>query len=280
MKRVKSFEVFISTRIMNEAVDNLTPPSKQILLDGTSSSGKSVALKNISSDWCVLAADEFYDLIGEELGKVSFSNKKKISEVYPGCPYKFSEPGGDSYEYACRWYMAQEAKFGKIKELGMSSRNKDMGRSPNQKNIIYDDVQGNIITEASKIGLSKPKWILVHAPIDHLISNVKRRKEEDSRDPKGVFCGAYCYKYEAKPVQGGVDSQKYWTKQSVKELLKEYNWVDDFLNKVGIREDNKEYWMYTKPQKYGKYDVVVNTRNSEGAQMSIEEVSSKVKQHF
>jgi chloramphenicol 3-O-phosphotransferase len=260
--------------------EELPKPSKQILLDGTSSSGKSVALKELSSDWCVLAADEFYDLIGEDLGKVNFGNEQKISEVYTGCPYKFTEPSGDNYEFACRWYMAQEVKFGKVKSLGMVSRNKNMGRSSEQKNIIYDDVQGTILNETKKVGLSKPKWILVHAPIDHLISNILRRPKDDQRDPEGVFCGAYCFKYEAKPQQGGVDPEKSWTKSSVKELLKGQPWVDTFLDKVGIKEDGIEYWMHVKDMPEGKYDVIVNTRNKSGNQMTIEEVASEVKKNF
>jgi len=30
----------------------------------------------------------------------------------------------------------------------------------------------------------------------------------------------------------------------------------------------------------GKYDVIVNTRNNSGGQMTIDEVSSEVKKHF
>jgi len=258
----------------------LPRPSKQILLDGTSSSGKSVALNNLGSDWCVLAADEFYDLIGEDLGKVDFGNEQTISEVYPDCPYKFSEPGGDNYELACRWYMTQEVKFGKVKSLGMISRNKNMGRSAEQMNIIYDDVQGTILNETTKEGLAKPKWILVHAPIDHLISNILSRPEDDHRDPEGVFCGAYCFKYEAKPERGGVDPKKSWTISSVKELLKDQNWVNLFLDKVGINEDGVEYWMHTKTMPEGTYDVIINTRNDEGGQKAISEMASEVKKHF
>jgi len=287
MKYLKLYEDFMEDESL-PGVDiketniekEMSKPSKQILLDGTSSSGKSVALKNLGSNWCVLAADEFYDLIGEDLGKVNFNNKQTISEVYPDCPYKFSEPSGDNYEFACRWYMAQEVKFGKVKSLGMTSRNKNMGRSAEQMNIIYDDVQGTILNETTKAGLDKPKWILVHSPIDHLISNILSRPEDDRRDPKGVFIGAYCFKYEAKPEEGGVDPEKSWTKSSVKDLFKDQPWVDEFLNKLGIKEDGKEYWIYAKSMSEGKYDVIVNTRNNSGGQMTIDEVSSEVKKHF
>jgi len=280
MRYLKLYVDFVENVDFVEKTKELSRPSKQILLDGTSSSGKSVALKNLGTDWCILAADEFYDLIGEDLGEIDLGNEMTISQIYPDCPYKFSQPGGDNYELACRWYMAQEVKFGKVKSLGMVSRNKNMGRSSESNNVIYDDVQGTIIKEATEAGLPKPKWILVHAPIDHLISNILRRPKDDQRDPEGVFCGAYCFKYEAKPQKGGVDPEKSWTKSSVKKLLEGYDWVDNFSNKVGIEEDDREYWIYTKSMPEGNYDVVINTRNKEGNQMTIEEVSSEIKKNF
>jgi hypothetical protein len=66
----------------------------------------------------------------------------------------------------------------------------------------------------------------------------------------------------------------------VKELFKNLSWVDEFLNKLGIKEDEKEYWIYTKSMPEGKYDVIVNTRNKSGNQMTIDEVSSEVKKNF
>ena len=286
MKYLKLYEDFMDeplpgVDIKTNSFNELTNPSKQILLDGTSSSGKSAALKNISSDWCVLAVDSFYNLMYEEAGMANFGNKDKpkISKIYPGCPYKIN-PETDDFEKSARWFMVQEVKNGKISKLGLKDKNGTFGRTNQHKNVIYDDVQGTIIECATKSGLSKPKWILVHAPIDHLILNIERRKGTDGRDPKGVFVGAYCFKYEAKPEKGGVDTEKSWTKNSVKELFKDQPWVDEFLNKLGIKEDEKEYWIYTKSKPEGNYDVVVNTRNKSGGQMTIDEVSSEVKKHF
>jgi len=287
MKYLKLYEDFMEGEslpgidIKQSSIEELSNPSKQILLDGTSSSGKSAALKNLSPDWCVLAVDSFYNLMYEEAGNENFGNqdKPKLSEIYPGCPYKNS-PGTDDFEKAARWFMAQEAKSGKISKIGLKDKNGTFGRTNQHKNVVYDDVQGTILECATKSGLSKPKWILVHAPIDHLISNIERRKGTDDRDPKGVFVGAYCFKYEAKPEKGGVDSEKSWTKNSVKDLFKDQAWVDEFLNKLGIKEDEKEYWIYTKSQPEGNYDVVVNTRDKSGGQMTIDEVSLEVKKHF
>ena len=79
MKYLKLYEQF---RIILEELDDeeLVKPSKQILLDGTSSSGKSAALKGLSNDWCVLAVDSFYNLLNEEA--VMQTSVIKINQNY------------------------------------------------------------------------------------------------------------------------------------------------------------------------------------------------------
>ena len=109
MRYIKLYEQF---RIFEaEDIKDIPVPSKQVLLDGTSSSGKSAALKGLSADWCVLAVDSFYNLMYEEAGNEDFGNKDKpkISEVYPDCPYKTSR-GTEDFEKSARWFMAKKAK--------------------------------------------------------------------------------------------------------------------------------------------------------------------------
>lgn len=283
MKYIKSFESF-SKLIEDENTDTLqlSKPVIQILLDGTSSSGKSAALNNLSQEWCVIAVDSFYNVMFEELGKADFGNseKPKISEIYPNCPYSISEPDSNDWENAARWFMAQEAIYGKINQAGIvDATGKSFGRSSSQTNVVYDDVQGNIIKEVTSAGLVKPKWILVHAPIDHLILNLDRRKDTDGRDPQGVFVGAYCFKYEAKPIEGGVDPTKSWTADEIKQTLNNPDWADNFINKLGVKQEDS-YWIYAKDPQYGTYDVVVNTRNEHGGQMTIDEVANAVTREF
>ena len=100
-----------------------------------------------------------------------------------------------------------------------------VGRGPGQDNIVYDDVDETVIDFAE--GPKKPKWILVHAPIDHLIANVRRRPKDDQRAIDSVLKG-YSYKFEAKPTRGGVDPDKAWTRE---ELLKLLQSADDLLLK-------------------------------------------------
>lgn len=260
---ILNFRQFIA---LNES---LSTPTSQILLDGTSSSGKSVLLKKVPTDFCVLAVDEFYDLMAEKNGNVSFNNDKTIDEIYPGCPYS-TEPDSEDWEISARWYMAQEAKHGKIKEAGLKSRNPKMGRSEDQSSVIYDDVQGTIL----KFAKPKPTWILIHAPIDHIKSNVDRRPANDRRDLDKVLIGAYCFKFEALPKKGGVDPEKSWTLTELHDLFGKSAWVKEFADKLGITDDS-EYWIHAKSQPEGKYDVVINTRTEDGKQKSISELSQE-----
>jgi hypothetical protein len=271
MRHIKLFEDYSSTT-----------PDTQILLDGTSSSGKSAALKGIGPNWCVLPVDSFYNVMYEEQGVEDFGNSGKptISEIYPNCPYGQPDRDSPDWELAARWYMAQEVLHGKIFKEGLrDARGETFGRGPAQRKIVYDDVQGAILDACKESELPRPKWILIHAPMDHLLLNIERRKGTDGRDPKGVFIGAYCFKYTAKPKPGGVDPTHPWTRESVRKLLQDYPWAEEFMDKLGIKGEGK-YWIYAKPQPEGGYDVTINTRNGSGGQKSIEEIARETRDQF
>jgi hypothetical protein len=284
MKHLKLFEEFKS--------DSSQPQlKKQVLLDGTSSSGKSAALKELTKDWGVLAFDSFTNLCAEALGLEDFGNsdKPKITEIYPDCPIELVGPiGGKQFEDAVRWYMAKEAQEGKIYQENLRDvGGRRVGRSPEQDNIVYDDVEETVI-EFGKDGGKKPKWILVHAPIDHLISNVRRRPKDDQRAIDSVLKG-YSYKFEAKPTRGGVDPDNAWTREDLLKLLQSADdlllkahrgsvpetWAEDFLDVMGIVGD-KKYWIYPKKSP----DVVVNTRQTDGDQKTLSQVAAEVKEAF
>ena len=237
MKYIKLFENF----------NNTNTPLKHFILDGASSAGKSSALVNLGSSWCVLAVDSFYNVMAEELRLGNFGNSGKptISEIYPGCPYKYSSPSDyKNFEPAARWYMAQEAIHGNIFKAGLKDATGNIfGKPPEKYKIIYDDVQGDVI-DMFKPG-ERPEWILVHAPIDHTIKNVERRGD---RPLEGVLKNSYPFKYYADAKPGGVDPNKSWTVDEIRSLLPSEGWVEEFLTKLGIREDGKRYWIYPKPQ--------------------------------
>lgn len=286
MKYIKLFESF------NDGKE-LDKPSLQVLLDGTSSSGKSASLKKLPKEFCVLAVDSFYNLMYEQAGLENFGNNIKISELYPNCPYDVT-PNSKGFEKAARWYMAQEVKFGKIWENDLrNAEEKKFGRSPNQSKIIYDDVESLIIKETKKAGLGETKWILIHAPIDHSIKNIKRRNKVagQGRPLDLVLMNAYCYKFEAKPTKGGADPEKSWTFDSLTKSLEgteelllsdtrdekslDENWIEKFIKKLGVKGKGK-YWIHSK----FKPDVVVNSRNEDGGQKTIAEMSEEIQSEF
>jgi hypothetical protein len=272
--RLLTFNQYVS---LNESVEPAVI-SKQFLLDGASSAGKSSALTQLGDDWCILAVDSFYNVMFEELGMEDFGNRDKptISQIYPECPYKYTSPEDyPNYDKAARWYMAQEVMYGKIFETGLKdAEGKLFGKPKELDKIIYDDVEGTII---DMVKGTRPTWVLVHAPIDHTINNVKRRGD---RPLDGVLLKSYCFKYEARPQEGGVDPTKSWNKKSIEDLLPGESWSEKFLTELGITDPEVEYWIWAKDQPQGKYDVVINTRSNDGGQKSIEDIGKEAAQIF
>jgi len=270
VKYIKLFESF-STGDGNKL--------KHFILDGASSAGKSSALVDLDSSWCVLAVDSFYNVMFEELGREDFGNSGKptISEIYPGCPYKYTSPEDyPNYDKAARWYMAQEARYGKIFQIGLKDATGNLFGKPHDKNkVIYDDVEGRVI-DMFNAG-DKPKWLLIHAPIDHTIKNVQRRGD---RPLDGVLKKSYCFKYYAKPNPGGVDPNMSWSADDIRDLLPGEEWVEEFLANLGVSDDGRRYWIYAKPQPQGKYDVIINTRDDRGNQKSIDQIAKEAKIKF
>lgn len=253
-------------------------PARHFILDGASSAGKSSALKGLDTSWAILAVDSFFNVMAEELGLEDFGNKSKPtpSQIYPGCPYDHTTPGEESYELAARWYMAQEAREGKIFQTRLKDAAGNLfGKPPAIDKIIYDDVDGSVIQMFPND--NRPQWLLVHAPIDHTVKNVQRRGD---RPLDGVLKNSYTFKYKASTRQGGVDPDHPWTEQSLRELLPQERWVDEFLTKLGVKDPSSKYWIHTKPQPQGSYDYVINTRDSKGAQKSIEELAQEAEEIF
>ena len=277
MRRVLNFDQYVS---LNESEETTTRkvPRKHFILDGASSAGKSSALKNLDDSWCVLAVDSFYNVMFEEIGNEDFGNTGKpvISEIYPGCPYGYSKPDDPNWEKAARWYMAQEAMYGKIMQEGLKdATGNTFGKPADRDKVIYDDVEGTIMDMF--VAGDRPKWLLVHAPIDHTIANVKRRGD---RPLDGVLKNSYCFKYLAIPEPGGIDPEKSWTSEEIEGMLPKAAWVKEFLYNLGIEKDGKKYWIYPKKQPQGEYDVVINTRGDNGEQKSISEIAGEAKEKF
>jgi energy-coupling factor transporter ATP-binding protein EcfA2 len=233
-----------------------------VLIDGTSSAGKSKTAKilnavpfyesNDSNRWVQIDSDMFgcedeqciqnrikYDHSGDGPNPQAGEEfHKEMSEKRKG---GFGENRGDTTVGfhlhphnkdlikgvdSRNWYMAQEVKYG--------GHNK----------IILDDIGNGILQYLPNENI---KNVLLHAPIYILLKNVGSRKETEPRDPKDVL-NQYLEKYEAtnqKPDITQGDPTTKLTKDSLIGLLKsnglDDEYINDFLNKLGVDGDGVYY---------------------------------------
>ena len=236
-----------------------------VLLDGTSSAGKSYTLKHLNAvpyyesndpnQWVVIGTDDFsgtgeLGAEGEERRlKLDHPNIKQwakenadsgiVSGIYrkdgkdvPENPYE------DEYIQNTDprlWYVAQEIKTGPWKK------------------IAIDDIGKGILQYLHGVKL---KYILLHTPLYILLKNVYERNERaknepnfkyDDRDVKMVL-DQYSQKYEAtqsKPDNNKGDPTTVLTKGGLTDLLQKNGMsdehIDEFLNSINLTEDGDYY---------------------------------------
>jgi len=221
-----------------------------VLIDGTSSSGKSVAARLLKSvpffkatdknQWVQIDSDMFVGMgndgekrrlkldhpnirdwaKGKDPGIVSGLYRKDGEDV-PENPYeKEYIEGTDSRA----WYMAQEYKVG------------------GWKKVIFDDISDDILKYVPNI-----KHVLLHAPIEILLQNVQARKSKDPRSIDRVL-DQYLVKYEAttsKPSEEEGDPNNPLTKEKLTNLLSKHTedreYIDKFIRELGITGDGNYY---------------------------------------
>ena len=236
-----------------------------ILLDGTSSAGKSYLLKQMNAvpyyesndpnQWVVIASDVVSGT-GEE-GREGEERRLKldhpnirqwakekedagiVSGVYrengdtvPENPFEKEYHKGTD---ARLWYVAQEIKTGPWKK------------------IFVDTVDNQLTKYLPNVNF---KQILLHTPIYLLVQNVSKRNEiaktdpnfqYDSRDIEMVL-EQYLEKYYAtkeKPSESVGDPTTILTKKGLQGLLSKSTsnkkFIDEFISKLGIVDDGEYY---------------------------------------
>jgi uridine kinase len=230
-----------------------------ILIDGTSSAGKSQTAKILKTvpfyestypnQWVQIDSDMFVGSDGEERRlKLDHPNIRQwaketgeagiVSGLYrkdgvdlPENPYEDEYIEGTDPR---NWYMAQEVKVG--------GHNK----------IIIDDIGNGILQYLPNENI---KNVLLHAPIYIILKNVgernKREKKnnttDDVRNPEEVL-NQYLKKYEAtnqKPSIEIGDPTTELTKDGLIGLLKsnglDDEYINNFLNELGVDGDGVYY---------------------------------------
>ena len=252
---------FKEWKILNEdsLVKNKKSDTKStILIDGTSSAGKSWVSKKLNAipfhkatdpnQWVIIASDDFNGYSpeneerrlafdppsirdwakGHDFGIVSGLYRKDGKDVPPN-PKENEYVAGPTAN-AAAWYMAQEFKTGKWNK------------------VIFDDVTNDILNYVPNIKHN----ILLHAPIYMLIKNIVGRnkvgkKDPNWRDPTKAF-EQYLWKYEAtkqKPDENKGDPSTKLTKNGLKDLLSKSidddEFIDSFISDLGIKDNDVHY---------------------------------------
>ena len=235
-----------------------------ILIDGTSSAGKSQTAKilkavpffesNNPNQWVQIDSDMFgcedeqciqnrikYDHPGDGPNPQAGEEfHKEMSEKRKG---GFGKNKGDTTVGfhlhphnkdlikgvdSRNWYMAQEVKYG--------GHNK----------IIIDDIGNGILQYLPN---EKIKNVLLHAPIYIILKNVGERndKGDEPRNPKDVL-NQYLEKYEATTQKPSIeigDPTTELTKDGLIGLLKsnglDDEYINNFLNELGVGDDGVYY---------------------------------------
>ena len=236
-----------------------------ILLDGTSSAGKSYLLKQMNAvpyyestdpnQWVVIASDDFSGT-GEE-GREGEERRLKldhpnirqwakenedagiVSGVYrengatvPENPFEKEYMKGTDSRL---WYVAQEIKTGPWKK------------------IFVDTVNNQLTNYLPNVNF---KQILLHTPIYLLVENVSKRNEIAKTDPNlkydnrdiEMVLEQYLEKYVAtkdRPSEKTGDPSTILTKKGLEGLLSKSTsnkkFIDEFISKLGIVDDGQYY---------------------------------------
>jgi hypothetical protein len=276
MKYLKLYEQF---RLILEATGK-----RCVLIDGTSSAGKSYMTKGLKEKgWVVIGSDDFagnekredcdplmnrlqFDHEGNgvdiDAGE-EFHKKMKVERKggmgergattvgFPGHP-KNKEFVDSKAEDPRVWYMYQDYLY---------------GRGKNATGVIFDDISDDILKYVPDC-----EYILLYAPLDRLKLNVIGRAEIGDKRGGWVFSDQFLKRFVAtENKEESFDKEGAYTKESLKELLSDKDLqdsfnagetldVDKFINDLGVKEDGKKYYMkHRSPLKDGQ--KFFNSRN-------------------
>jgi hypothetical protein len=247
--RIKTFDEFV-----NESREDVDEDKIAILLDGTSSAGKSYTSGllnavpyNKATDpnkWVIIGSDDFGGINnegeenrlkldppsirdwakGNDSGIVSGLYREDDSDMPPNPKENEYIKGTDPR----LWYMAEEYKTGPWKK------------------VIFDDIGKDILKYVPNIKHN----ILLHTPLYILLQNIGERNQKekgDYRDPTDVL-SQYLNKYEAtkqKPNESHGDPTTVLTGDGLRNMLYEYindeSYIDNFIKTLGVTEDGDYY---------------------------------------
>jgi hypothetical protein len=284
MKYTKLFDNF----------DKKNIPNSILILDGTSSSGKSYISKPlVKNGWCVISVDSFYNvLFPDSFATEKYNDGSTITDIYGKIWHTtndehalynnvhnedpFSDSSAIRYPKnmfdSVQYYMMKEIKECKIWENSyLDDDGNRVGRNPKCVDVVIDDIEPGCALYSKYFELPECDIVLLYAPLDDLKRNLISRSKYDMRGAN-VFLEDFVERYELSENRKDTIDDKSWSKQEIIDLLDDdelhkslfegkFN-IDKFLELMNL-EDDVTYWVKLKSEieKEFDYKKIINTRN-------------------
>lgn len=241
-----------------------------ILLDGTSSSGKTYMSSGLKKKgWVIISSDD----MGKIENRVPFDHKgdgfdKKAGQEFQKETQKYRKNKEKNFWFDSTWVSwSGHPKYKEYKKVGKDPRswyifqNIKYGLGEDSDKIIIDDISDTILGYYPNC-----IYILLYTPIDVLKKNVIERFNKGDSRGEWVFSEQFLSRYKATENENEsicMGQENSFTKIELKELLsdkklqKSYNDgkklnVSQFIKKLGVVKDGVKYWIKLKnPLKKG-----------------------------
>jgi hypothetical protein len=254
MRYLKTFQLFEKKK---------SSRNRCLLIDGTSSSGKSYMSKGLKKEgWIIIGSDDFSKEGSEEM-RIPFDHEGEGKDKQAGEKFhkemlniRGKKEGKRGYTNVDFPKHPKNKEFRKISPIGdprvwYMYQDYLWGRGKG-KNVIFDDIGSEILKY-----LPDCEYILLYTPLEDLKRNIIERTKKG--DPRGqwVFSEQFLDRYKATTKKSeSIEPEKSYTKEELENLLfdkklqksfgdKELD-VDDFLRKLGLTNSKKEYWIKLK----------------------------------
>jgi hypothetical protein len=285
INEAKESQSATQSQVENKPLVNQKKVTKPaIIIDGTSSAGKSSMVKGlVEKGWVIICGDDFWNNVdlrvqydhggngkdlesGEEFHKLMakereghFAERGGTLAAYKNHP-KNKEYKSLKSENEITWYIYQDYLYGR-------------GADPKIKGVVFDVIDDDILKCFKKDGIKPPHYVLLYAPLEELKRNVIARSKKDARG-SWVFSDQFIRKFTAKESQeGSVDPDKSYTKKDIKELLDDDKLqkafsdgeldIEKFIKDLGVKKEDKKYYIHKRNTKDKREVFVTRDKDSD-----------------
>lgn len=292
ISEAKESQSATQSQVENKPLVNQKKVTKPaIIIDGTSSAGKSSMAKGLTEKgWVIICGDDFFNDVDLRVQYDHGGNGKDLEsgEEFHKLMAKereghFAERGGTVVEYKDHpknkeykkygiddwmgWYIYQDYLYGR-------------GADSKVKGVIFDVIQDTVLDYFEKDGIKPPHYVLLYAPLEELKRNVIARSKTDARG-SWVFSEQFLRKFIAKEEkEGSVDPDRFHTKKEIKELLDDDKLqkafsdgeldVNKFIKDLGVKKKDVKYYIHKKDPKDKREVFVTRDKDSDDLEEYLE----------